>query len=453
MVTISLNTQVAAPHASSQHALDWLNFFLAALLTGFGPFVAVHLTNRGWDPAHIGFVLSASGFAGLITQIPGGELIDITQARRAIVGAGAAAVASALLVIALRPEFAWVAVAVIVQGAAGSILGPGIAAISLGLVGHDALAERLGRNARFASVGGLVAAAVMGVIGYLVATQDIFLIAAALLAPLLFALARIRASDIHFGRSCGVPDHHADDPARVKRASLLKNRGLLIFALCLLLFQLGNASLLTQLGQALPHTEGRLSSLVVSALVVFPQIIVAALAPWAGRSAAIFGRKPLLIIGLAAVPIRSTLFALTSDPVLLVVIQLLDGLSGATLGVLTALIVADLTAGTGRFNLAQGLVGAASGVGATLSTSVSGIIVEKFGYTAGLLGVTAVGLLSVVIVVSFMPETKPAAEPGGPDARSQNPPPAGSRLDELAGGLARLVEGKVQALLARGRGH
>jgi MFS family permease len=453
MVTISLNTQVAAPHASSQHALDWLNFFLAALLTGFGPFVAVHLTNRGWDPAHIGFVLSASGFAGLITQIPGGELIDITQARRAIVGAGAAAVALALLVIALRPEFAWVAVAVIVQGAAGSILGPGIAAISLGLVGHDALAERLGRNARFASVGGLVAAAVMGVIGYLLVTQDIFLIAAALLAPLLFALARIRASDIHFGRSCGVPDHHADDPTRVKRASLLKNRGLLIFALCLLLFQLGNASLLTQLGQALPHTEGRLSSLVVSGLVVFPQIIVAALAPWAGRSAATFGRKPLLIIGLAAVPIRSTLFALTSDPVLLVVIQLLDGLSGATLGVLTALIVADLTAGTGRFNLAQGLVGAASGVGATLSTSVSGIIVEKLGYTAGLLGVTAVGLLSVVIVVSFMPETKPAAEPGGPDARSQNPPPAGSRLDELAGGLARLVEGKVQALLARGRRH
>jgi predicted MFS family arabinose efflux permease len=123
-----------------------------------------------------------------------------------------------------------------------------------------------------------------------------------------------------------------------------------------------------------------------------------------------------LIIGLAAVPIRSTLFALTTDPVLLVVIQLLDGLSGATLGVLTALIVADVTAGTGRFNLAQGLVGAASGVGATLSTSVSGIIVEKFGYTAGLFGVTAVGLLAVVIVLAFMPESKPAAKLGGPNA-------------------------------------
>jgi MFS family permease len=266
----------------------------------------------------------------------------------------------------------------------------------------------------------------MGVIGYLLSTQDIFLIAAALLGPL-FALTRIRASDIHFARSCGGSDHHAADPARVNRANLFKNRGLLIFAVCLLLFQLANASLLTQISQALPRAEGRLSSLVVSGLVVFPQIIVAALAPWAGRSAATWGRKPLLIIGLAAVPIRSSLFALTADPIFLVLIQLLDGLSGATLGVLTALIVADVTAGTGRFNLAQGLVGAASGVGATLSTSVAGIVVEKFGYTAGLLGVTAVGLLAVVIVLAFMPETKP-----GKETRRAGRPPAGSAVGSVS---------------------
>jgi MFS family permease len=444
MLTGSLNTQVIAPHSSSLHALDWLNFFLAALLTGFGPFIAVHLASRGWDPAHIGFVLSIGSFAGLITQIPGGELIDITKARRALVGAGAAAVAIALVVIALRPDFVAVAVAVVVQGAAGSILGPGIAAISLGLVGHDALAERLGRNQRFASTGGLVAAALMGAIGYLLSTQDIFLIAAALVAPLLFALTGIRAGDIHFARSCGGANHHVADPPRVKRGNLFKNKSLLVFALCLLLFQLANASLLTQIGQALPRAEGRLSSLVVSALVVFPQVIVAALAPWAGRGAATWGRKPLLIIGLAAVPIRATLFAMTADPVLLVVIQLLDGLSGATLGVLTALIVADLTAGSGRFNLAQGLVGAASGVGATLSTSVSGIVVEEFGYRAGLLGVSAVGLLSVVIVLAFMPETKPAAKSGGPDARRQTPPPVRSRPDGAAGDLAGGAEGQVQ---------
>src|SRR5271165_1116867 len=119
MLTDTFISHIAALHSSSLHGLDWLNFFLAALLTGFGPFVAVHLTDHGWDPAHIGFVLSASSFAGLITLVPGGELIDITKARRAIVGAGAGAIALALLVVALRPDFAWVSVAFIIQGAAG----------------------------------------------------------------------------------------------------------------------------------------------------------------------------------------------------------------------------------------------------------------------------------------------------------------------------------------------
>ena len=159
------------------------------------------------------------------------------------------------------------------------------------------------------------------------------------------------------------------------------------------------------------HAEGRASLLVVAALVVGPQIIVALLAPLVGQTAATLGRRPLLVIGLAVVPIRSTIFAVIADPALLVIIQLLDGLSGAILGVLTALVIADLTNGTGRFNLAQGLVGAFSGIGASLSTSVSGVIVERFGHTAGLLGVTAVGLTAVASILMFVPETKPTSYP------------------------------------------
>jgi MFS family permease len=115
------------------------------------------------------------------------------------------------------------------------------------------------------------------------------------------------------------------------------------------------------------------------------------------------------LLGLAAVPIRSGLFALTTDPTLLVIIQTLDGFSGATLGVLTALIVADLTDGTGRFNLAQGLVGTFSGVGASLSALITGAVTQRFGYAAGLLSVTVVGLIALVVVWEFMPETKPPA--------------------------------------------
>jgi predicted MFS family arabinose efflux permease len=403
----------------SLHALDWLNFFLATLLMGFGPFITVYLTDRAWVPEDIGLVLTASGIAGLLTQIPGGELIDRVKSKRALVGAGIAAVILVVLTYRLRPQFPIVFAAAIIQGTAGSVIGPGVAAISLGLVGHDALAERLGRNQRFASIGGLTAAGTMGVVGYLLSTRNILLVTAALGLPALLALLRIRGSDIHFGRSVGAPDHHhpTQPPPRASRVVLFKDRRLLTFAICLFLFQLANASILPLTGETLAHAEGRWSSPVMSAFIVVPQIIVALLAPWAGRTANTWGRRPLLLIGLGVVPIRAGFFALTLDPMPLVFIQALDGLTGATLGVLTALVIADLTTGTGRFNLAQGLVGTLSGVGASISTSISGLVVEKLGHTAGFLSVTTVGLLAVAILWAFMPETKPSALQQRPNIR------------------------------------
>jgi MFS family permease len=338
----SLNAQDTLPHAESLHALDWLNFSLAALLMGFGPFVAVKLADRGWVPANIGLVLTASGVAGLLTQVPAGELIDMSRSKRLLVGMATTAIISGVLVFGLRPDFPSVFAASLIQGTAGSLLGPGVAAISLGLVGQEALAERLGRNQRFASVSGLTAAGIMGVIGYLLSTADIFLVTAAFGVPVILALIRIRADDIHFGRSCCAPDHHSTHPQRVSRAVFFKDRRLPTFAVCLFLFQLANASILPLLGETLVHAEERWSSPLTSALIVAPQVIVGVLAPWVGRTANTWGRRPLLLIGLGVVPVRAALFTLTGNPAMLVVVQMLDGLSGATLGVLTTLVIADL---------------------------------------------------------------------------------------------------------------
>jgi MFS family permease len=193
----------------------------------------------------------------------------------------------------------------------------------------------------------------------------------------MIALARIHAADIHFGRSCGAPHHDTPDrPARVSRKSLWRSPGLLVLAACLSLFQLSNASILPLVGESLSYQGESRSSLIVSALIVLPQIIVALIAPWVGRQANAWGRRPLLLIGLAALPIRALLLAFITDPPLLLVFQLLDGLSGAVIGVLTALVIADLTNGTGRFNLAQGLVGTASGIGASLSTALFGFMLQ-----------------------------------------------------------------------------
>lgn len=398
-----------SPSTQSLRALDGVNFFVAAVLAGFGPFVAVYLGEQGWSQENIGFALSAGGIAGLLSQIPGGELLDATRAKRLLIGAGTLMLAVGALIIAFRPSFSLVVAALTLQGATGGFLGPGIAAISLGIVAHSALAERLGQNQLFKSAGSLLAAALLGAIGYFLSNRMIFFATAVLALPTLFALARIRAADIHFGRSVGAPDHHeTTKPPRATRWMFWTNRPLLIFAGCLFLFQAADASILPLIGGTLAHSEGNRSSLIISALIVVPQIIVALLAPWIGRRAESWGRRPLLLIGIGVLPIRALLFALITDPVSLVGVQTLDGISGTVLGVLTALVVADLTRGTGRFNLAQGLVGTIAGVGAALSTTLTGLVAGNFGRTAGFLLVAALAFVATLIVWLFMPETKPS---------------------------------------------
>jgi MFS family permease len=379
--------------------------------SGFGPFVAVLLADEKWTLQNIGFVLSASSLAGLLSQLPGGELLDATRSKRFLVALGGIMVAVSALVIALWPSLPVVFAALVLQGITGGFLGPAIAAISLGLVGHSALADRLGRNQRFASTGVVTTTGLMGAIGYFLSYQAIFLASAALALPMLVALARIRSTDIHFGRACGQPDHDAPTPpARARRLSLWKNHNLLTFAGCLFLFQLGNASMLPLAGEELAYRNGTDSSLTISALIIVPQIIVALTAPWAGRQAQSWGRRPLLLIGFSALTIRALLFAVTTNPLLLIGIQLLDGISGSVLGVLTALIIADLTKGTGRFNLAQGFVGTIAGIGASLSTTLFSLIVGNFGGAIGFLSIAAVALSTVFIVWLWMPETKPSTE-------------------------------------------
>jgi MFS family permease len=236
-------------------------------------------------------------------------------------------------------------------------------------------------------------------------------VAAALVLPLLFALGRIQPSDIHFGRACGVPDHHgASAPPRTRRRSVWMDRGLLTFAGCVFLFQMANASMLPLAGESLVYSEVPFSALIVSALIIVPQVIVALMAPWAGRRSKTWGRRPLLLVGFAALPLRALLFAWTANPIILIAAQVLDGVSGTMLGVLTALVVADLTKGTGRFNLAQGFVGTVSGVGASLSTTLSSLVAASLGRAAGFLGIAAVALAAVLLLWLLMPETHPSNE-------------------------------------------
>jgi MFS family permease len=397
-----------SPSDASLRGLDGVNLLLAGVLSGFGPYVAAFLAEQNWTQQNIGFALSAGGFAGLLSQLPGGALLDAIRSKRIAVALGAGMIAAGALTIALWPSFPLVSAALVLQAITGGFVGLAIAAISLGLVGNSALAERLGRNQRFASMGGVFAAGLMGIVAYFLSYRAIFIVAAALVLPLLLALRRIQPSDIHFGRASCIPNHQGSGALpRATPQILWKSRGVRIFTGCVFLFQMANASMLPLAGEAFAYSKEALSSLIVSALIVVPQVIVAIIAPWVGRRANTLGRRPLLLVGFAALPIRALVFALTTNPTILIVAQILDGLSGAMLGVLTALIVADLTADTGRFNLVQGLVGTVSGIGASLSTTLSGLAVGSLGRTAGFLGIAIVALAAALLCL-LMPETNPS---------------------------------------------
>ena len=130
------------------------------------------------------------------------------------------------------------------QGLTGGVIGPGVVAITLGLVSHAKLAERLGQNQRFAAAGGVAVTLTMAVIAYSELPWAMF-VPVVLAVPVLVALNRIRADEIDFGRASGAEHIHADRPQRAGRnVALLKNHRLLIFATCMVLFQVANASVL-----------------------------------------------------------------------------------------------------------------------------------------------------------------------------------------------------------------
>jgi Major Facilitator Superfamily len=167
------------PSRTSLRGLDWFTFFVADIQTGFGPFIAVYLTTQKWTLADIGLVLTIGGLVGLVGQMPGGAVVDAVRSERRAAAVAVIGIGVSALVLALWPIFIIVVAARVLHAASSCVLGPALAAISLGLVGHAAIGERLGRNARFASVGNGLSAAVMGAVGYLSSRAAVFFVAAA----------------------------------------------------------------------------------------------------------------------------------------------------------------------------------------------------------------------------------------------------------------------------------
>jgi MFS family permease len=382
--------------------LDWVNFFSAGVQTGFGPFIAVYLTMQHWTGLSIGGVLSLGTTVAMVSQIPAGVLVDGMASKRLAGAGGLIAIGASALLFVVSPTALGVGAAEILHGFASCMLNPAIAAISLAIVSRHALGERLGRNVRFSSLGNGVAAAIMGVAGYYLASASVFLLTALLTLPAMLALAFIEPPP---APPAGAPHQAALPPWHDLRALFLDRR-LLAFMACLVLFQLADAAMLPYVGRKIAGEAGRLSTPLIAVALVLPQLVVAILSPSVGRTAEQRGRRIVMLAGFAAEPLRGVLFAFVDKPVPLVLIQSLDGIGAAVIGVLLPLIAADISRERGHFNLTMGAIGVAVGAGAALSTSMAGAVDDWLGDNAALLSLAIAGLAATLVVWAIMPESR-----------------------------------------------
>jgi MFS family permease len=404
----------ARPRGSraQERAFDWFNFFVANIQTGFGPFLAVHLSAQGWTLTAIGFALSVGTVSSLLSQLPAGALVDAARSKTRVAALSVLAFTLSALLLAISPLPLPVYVAQILHGFSSCTLGPAIAALSIAIAGQAWLGVRLGRNARYASIGNGVGAALMGACGYFVSEQAVFFLTALLTLPALAVLVSLKRVDA----SLPLPMAAAASALRPPGVSVLHviaDRCLLVFAVCAMVFTFANAPLLTIASSALTARAGDLATPLIAACIVLPQLVVALASPAVGRHAGSWGRKPLLLLGFAMLPARGLLLGTVSDPSLVVLVQALDGIAAACFGVLVPLVTWDIAGRSGHFNLSLGAVGLAIGIGGTLSPPLAGWIADEFGTGAAYATLSAAGLAAILIALVALPETRPAGTGNG----------------------------------------
>ncbi len=387
---------------SVERGLDLLNLFVAGVQGGFGPFVAVYLTTQGWTQTAIGFALSIGTVTAMASQVPAGALVDAVRRKSRVAAFSILAFSLSALVFAIRPSPLFIYLVEMLHGISSCTLGPAIVAISLTVAGRAALGYRLGRNARYASIGNGLGAVLMGACGYYLTSRSVFFLAAALTLPALLALLPLARLD---------RDPCVAEGRRLERKvgvlQVLTDRRLLIFAASAMLFTLGNAAMLPLASTTLTRRAGDAASLLIAACIVLPQLIVALCSPEFGRIAETRGRRGILLLGFAVLPVRGLLFAVVADPAGIVMIQALDGIAAASFGIMIPLITSDLAGRTGHFNLSLGFVGFAIGLGATVSTTLAGWIADHLGDPAAFASLAVIGVAATALIGSAMPETGP----------------------------------------------
>ena len=401
----------------SERVLDALAFFLADVADGLGPFLVIDLTTRrGWSSAEAGTAMAMLLLGTVLTQAFTGAWIDRTRFKRGAITVASVIVALSSLGLYYVSSHVAVLALQAMTGVAVTIFPPALAAISLGLVGRGRLPARAGRNEACFHAGNVASAGLAIGANWLFGSPGVFYVVAITAALSAICAQFVREDDIdhNLARGADGDDHNLHV---VPIQSLLSDRNLLWFSAAVILFHFANAAMLPLVGQKLGSRSPDAAPTFMALCIVVAQIAMVPVAILASRKAA-HGRRNIFLIGFAILPIRGFLYTLTDAPTLLVANQVLDGVGAGIFGVVSILVIADLTHGTGRFNLAQGLISTATGVGAAASNYLTGLIVDRAGYDAGFYFLATVAILALFVFAATFRDANGNAALIGPGSDS-----------------------------------
>jgi MFS family permease len=385
-----------------------LNFFMADMQAGIGPFLGVFLLAHGWQSGWIGTVMTTGGIAGMLMTTPAGALIDATRHKKLFVIVPGICTVVGSGIVLLSQQFWLVATSQVATAIAGAAIGPAVAGITLGIVRQAGFDRQIGRNQAFNHAGNMAGAGLSGLLGWQFGFTAVFWLAAAFGVLSVASVLMIPSDAIDDDAARGL---HREGEARAQVSGfkvLAECKPLLVLAAALALFHLGNAAMLPLYGLAVVANKQADPAGFVAITIVVAQSTMILTSIVAMRMAAKEGYWLVLLVSFVALPIRGMVAAHLLNRWGVYPVQILDGIGAGLQSVAVPGLVARILDKTGRVNLGQGAVMTVQGFGASLSPAIGGWIAQEIGYGPMFMILGAFAAGSVALWLAFAPLLKPA---------------------------------------------
>jgi MFS family permease len=389
-----------------------VSFFAADVQAGAGPFLGIYLQEHGWRPDTIGSVLTMGAIVAMLVTTPAGALVDAISRRRALVVGASALTIVAAIVIWLSRAYWPIASAQIATAVAGSVMGPTLTGLTLGMVGRKNFDLQYSRNQVANHAGNIAAALFSGAAGWRFGISYVFLLSAVFGVACIASVLLIpsRAVHRHYARGLAQDDKDGSQARAQSLRVLLQNRPLRLLAIALAAFSLGNSAMLPLYSLAVAADHHNLASQLTAANLVISQVVMLIAALYAYRAIRRWGFWWVILATLVTLPVRALAAAWLTTPWGIAPVQILDGVGSGLQSVAIPALIVHLLHGSGRVNLGQGALFTVEAVGGCLSPLLGGWFASRFGYPTAFLILGSLAAVSLTVWVLPGPAIRRACD-------------------------------------------